>query len=143
MRRRLVKIDGKWVRQVEQSASEVQEVIDSNHYLANTGQRGGTGSKDVRFVGRVPAALYGQWAHDWRLRGGLKGTGMKCRDYVLLKLSLPDYKRLVATPSGKVGLEREARRLLFGFAAQKDMRASLVPEKKRAGNGQPLIRSAR
>lgn len=127
--RRITKIDGKTVRQVSQSAAEVQMILDENSYLAEN--NGGT-SKNARFVARVPMALYGQWAHDWRMKGGLAGTGMKCKDYVLLRVSTPDYASLVTTPSGKTGMESMARRIQMGYDAQRNLKiTSTRPEARK------------
>jgi hypothetical protein len=121
--RSIAKIDGQTVRQVHQSAQEVQMILDENRFLA--ANKGGA-SKNARYVARVPIALYGQWVHEWRQKGGLAGTGMKSMDYVILKASVPDYSQLVTTPSGKTGFEQTARRIQAGYVG-KNLKISAAP----------------
>lgn len=127
--RTIKKIDGQTVRQTHQTADEVQLILDGNRFLAEN--KGGA-SKNAKYVARIPSALYGQWAHDWRQKGGQKGTGMKCMDYVLLRVSTPDYSQFVATPSGKTGFERMARRIQMGYDARKNLKvAATRPEARK------------
>ncbi|MCA9553020.1 MAG: hypothetical protein KC933_23490 [Myxococcales bacterium] len=121
--RDIKKMDGQTVRRTHQTADEVQLILDENKYLAEN--KGGA-RKDMKYLARIPIALYGQWAHDWRQKGGLQGTGMKCADYVLLRISTPDYSALVATPSGKTGFEKMARRIQVGYDAQQSLKTAVA-----------------
>lgn len=115
LQRRWVKTDSGVMKQVVQPDRSVKAVLDFTHTCRTEGRGGGVGSDNVKFLANVPLAMYGQWAHDWRMRGGLNGTGMKCHEYCVLQASLPDYGRFVSTPSGRTGFEREARKLKFGY----------------------------
>ena len=118
MERRWVKKDGRMVREVRQEADEVQKILDANHAIATSPNFvGGTGSKNQRCVARVPVVQHAAWTHEWRLKGGLNGTGLTGPEYCLLRASQPDYSKFVTTPSGDTGLEREARKLAFGWEA--------------------------
>jgi hypothetical protein len=114
MRRRLRKMDGKWVWETLQPEPEIAQILDMNHHIQSSATRpGGTGSENMRYVGRVPATIDAQWRAEWRKKGGHKGTGMSADEYCLLQMSKPEYNRFVVTPSGKTGRERKARRLTF------------------------------
>lgn len=108
--------DGRPVKQYFQPKREVQTVLDLNAHIRNTpSSPGGRGSDNFKFAARVPTAFWAQWMHEWRQKGGQRGTGMKSRDYCMLKASLPDYSQFVATPSGKTGFERRARAIKMGY----------------------------
>lgn len=132
--RALKRIDGRWAKQVHQSEAEVQSVLDLNHFISTSASKpGGVGSDNMRFLARVPTAAWGQWAHDWRMRGGLTGTGMKMHEYIVLQASLPDYSKFVTTPSGKTGFERKAR-LLRKWGAR-DLRLDEVSKRPSTKRG--------
>ena len=125
MRSRWKMVDGKLCKVSEQSSREVEKILDFNAGIRNhpNARMGGLGSKDMRFVARVPTALNAKWTHEWRQRGGLQGTGMKCRDYILVKMSTGEYSKLICTPSGNTGLESRARRQLFAVSNRTNRRA--------------------
>jgi hypothetical protein len=106
---------GRLMKQIAQPDASVKAVLNFTHNCRTNGEKGGVGSKDVRFLANIPMAAYGQWSHDWRMKGGLAGTGMKCKDYIILQASLPEHSNFVSTPSGKTGMERQARRKTFGW----------------------------
>jgi len=119
MERRWTKLDGRPTRQTVQPAQEVEAVLDLNQYIAGSSARtGGAGSDNFRFLARVPTAAWGMWAHEWRMKGGLQGTGMKQQDYIILRASTPDYSKFVTTPSGKTGFERQANAIRAGYGSK-------------------------
>lgn len=104
-------------------------ILDGNRLLA---ENNGGASKNSKVMARVPMALYGRWVHEWRQKGGLRGTGMRSMDYVVLKASIPDYSYLITTPSGKTGFEREARRIQAGYGTGKALKiATARPEARK------------
>jgi hypothetical protein len=120
MRKRYRKVGDSWVIDEIQDGWEVGKILDVNHTIRQeaeagrmTRKSGGVGSKDQRFVGRVPAIADAQWRNEWRARGGLQGTGMKATEYCLLKMSLGDHQKFIVTPSGRTGFERKARRKMY------------------------------
>ena len=116
---RWAKINGQMVKQTHQPEGEVDAVLDLNRFTRNNPtSAGGRGSKEVKFLARIPLAMAGQWTHEWRLRGGLEGTGMKAQEFCVLKASTPNYSELIATPSGKTGFEKQARRLAMGYGGR-------------------------
>lgn len=106
---------GRLMKQIAQPDASVKAVLDFTSHCRVNGEKGGVGSKNMKFLANIPMAAYGQWAHDWRMKGGLAGTGLKCKDYVVLQASLPEHSKFVSTPSGKTGMERQARKLTFGY----------------------------
>lgn len=116
---RWAKINGQMVKQTHQSAAEVDAILDLNRFIRNNPTSpGGRGTKEMKFAAQIPLAMAGQWTHEWRRKGGLEGTGMKAQEYCILKASTPDYSELVATPSGKTGFEKRARRLAMGYSGR-------------------------
>lgn len=131
MERRWVKKDGRISKELRQSAAEVQDILDANTTIANNpNHAGGRGSKDMRFLARVPAAMDARWRTEWRHRGGHKGTGMDATAYVMLKASLPDYSAFVTTPSGKTGFEKAARRIATGYEGRNFIANPVPPPEK-------------
>ena len=115
LHRRWVKTDTGAMKQVAQPDAQVKAIVDFSHACRTGGSAGGTGTDNMKYMANLPMALYGQWLHDWRMKGGLNGTGMKSHEYCVLQMSLPDYQAFVSTPSGKTGFERQARKLTFGY----------------------------
>lgn len=120
MQRRIAVKDKRAFWQLHQTEKEVGAVLDMNHFMRNNPTTpGGTGSNDMKFVARIPAAAAAQWTYDWNVKGGEAGTGMTCTEYCIMKASLPDYNAFVTTPSGKTGLERGARRFQMGYTGKR------------------------
>jgi len=107
-------VNGRPTRYAHQSAEEVKAILDVNSIISNDRSRpGGMGSDNVRYLARIPMAQVGAWGHEWRMKGGLQGTGMKLNEYCLLKASTPNFNKFVVSPSGRTGFEKQARRLAF------------------------------
>lgn len=126
-------VNGRLTKQQHQNEAEIQDIVDTNHYIKNHLARGigGAGSDNQRWVARVPSTLRAQLIHEWRLKGGLAGTEMKADEYVLLNISRPEFTNLVVTPSGKTGLESRARRKTFGHvqnAAKRQRQTNKRPQ---------------
>ena len=130
MKRGIAVKDGRAFWQMHQNEREVGAVLDMNHFIRNNPtSSGGTGSKDMKFVARIPEAANAQFMYDWRMKGGQAGTGMTCTEYCILQASLPDYEAFVTTPSGKTGYERGARRFQMGYTGKR-LKLDNAPRKK-------------